>query len=705
MSISKQLRTPAGQTHAEPSGRVATDGPFLTRECPLRQPADLAKIPHLDHAIAAAVTWLRGRRRDEGYWVAPLQSNSCMEAQWVLAMHVLGVRNDPKYDGVIRAILAEQRADGSWEVYRGAPDGDVNTTVECYAALRCAGFSVDAEPIVKAREWIFASGALARVRVFTRYWLALIGEWPWETIPAVPPELILLPKWAPLNIYRFASWARGTMVPIAVLSARRPVHPLPSERRLDELFPGGRRAFDFHFRRRSRWFSWETLFFAADQASRAYSRFSWQPGRDAAIRLCLEWILKHQEADGAWSGIQPPWIYSLMALAEEGYPLDHPVMRAGLDAFDAHWSYERDGAIYLQASESPVWDTLLSLLAILETDPPAVDDAILESLEWILEKQGDYRGDWAIRDPHLQPGGWPFERANRFYPDIDDTAMGILVLARLRRGLSRHPETAARVEAAIQSASEWLRGMQSSDGGWAAFDRDNTSALVTKIPFCDFGEVLDPPSVDVTAHAVEALAATGTEKDDPAVAAALTYILREQETDGSWFGRWGVNYLYGTGAVLPALSAVGFDGDRPEIQKAAWWIVKHQNDDGGWGETCASYMDDSLRGTGPSTASQTGWALMGLLATGSHRYDTAIRRGVDYLQRTQVEGTWDEPEYTGTGFPGYALGRKVALDRAGATLEQGRELARGFMLNYNLYRHYFPLIALGRARRHFIREC
>ena len=670
------------------------------------EPAEIG----LDRGIDGARAWSLAGQNAEGYWVGALETNSCMEAEWILALHVLGVADDPKLPGVVRAILDRQRPDGAWEVYHEADGGDINTTVECYAALRVAGEPVDSPALTRARTWILAHGGMGGLRNFTKYWLALLGEWPWEQTPTLPPEIIYLPSWMPFNIYQFASWARGTILPLTILNARRTVRPLPPAKRLDELFPGGRNRREYRLRRGHKWLSWEGPFYLIDRILRRYNASPIRPGRESAIRLCLEWIVEHQEADGAWSGIQPPWIYSLMALHGEGYPLDHPVIRAGLAAFDAHWKVERGDATYLQASESPVWDTALTLLALLDAGVrPQDGEEINRSVDWLLDHQGTTPGDWSVHARGVEPGGWAFQRANRAYPDVDDTAVILLVLRRLRdepgpAGTGCILADPARVDAAIARAEGWLLGMQCTGGGWGAFDRDNTHSWLTKIPFADFGELLDPPSVDVTAHAVEALAALGRGLDDPAVAAAVRFIRAEQEDDGSWFGRWGVNHIYGTAAVLPALRAAGVDTTEPWVARAADWVAAHQNEDGGWGESCASYMDDALRGVGPSTASQTGWALMALLAVATRDHDEAIRRGVAYLLDRQADGTWDEPEYTGTGFPGYGVGKRIDLGRDAASTGQGTALQRGFMLNYNLYRHYFPLMALARARTHLTVE-
>lgn len=654
--------------------------------------------PRIDHAIDRASAWLDREQTPDGFWVGMLESSYCMEAEWLLAMHFLGLEH-PRTRDLVATLLNAQRADGSWESYYAAPQGDINATVECYAALRCCGMAPEEPALATAREWIFAHGGLKHVRVFTRYWLALLGEWPWEHTPNLPPEVIANPRWFPFNIYNFASWARATLLPLAVLSARRTSRPLPPDRRLDELFPEGRERMDYRLPRRGPWWSWRRIFLFTDRFLHLYQSLGLCPGREIAINACLGWIVRHQDADGAWGGIQPPWIYSLMALNAEGYDVEHPVMKAGLAALDSHWSYERNGTLHIQASESPVWDTLLTLLALQDCECPFTP-AMQRALDWVLAHEVRYPGDWTRKVKGVRPSGWAFERANLHYPDIDDTAVALIVLARLPRALRDSP----KIRATIDRALAWVLAMQSSNGGWAAFDKDNDWMIITKIPFCDFGEALDPPSADVTAHVLEALGHLGFDRQHHAVKRGYEFIRKEQETDGSWFGRWGVNHIYGTAAVLPALAAIGEDMSQDYLRRAVDWLIAHQNVDGGWGETCASYMDDALRGTGPSTASQTAWALLALLAVGAHDHDRAIRRGLGFLIDTQrADGTWDEPYYTGTGFPGYGFGARIDFrdDRTRERIAQGTELQRGFMINYNLYRHYFPLMAMGRARRHF----
>src|SRR6266446_1468413 len=362
-------------------------------------------LDRLSDAIANGVDWLLDRQDKDGFWVGMLESNSCMEAQWILAMHFLGIRDDRKLDGMVASILNEQRPDGSWEVYHNAPGGDINSTVECYAALRAAGFSPEDEPVSRARAWILGRGGLSQTRVFTRYWLALIGEWPWQATPTLPPELICTPLWFPFNVYHFASWARATIIPLSVLSARRPVKPLPPPCRLDELFPMGRENFDYRLTPKKRFFSWESFFLMTDRLLSRYVEFPIRPGRGVAIRLCIEWIIKHQDADGAWGGIQPPWIYSLLALCTEGYGINHPVVAKGIKALDAHWSYERDGGLYIQASESPVWDTVLTLQAFLDSGRlPENSPAMIRALNWLTQKQVTAPGDWQVKVSSVSPG-------------------------------------------------------------------------------------------------------------------------------------------------------------------------------------------------------------------------------------------------------------------------------------------------------------
>jgi squalene-hopene/tetraprenyl-beta-curcumene cyclase len=493
----------------------------------------------------------------------------------------------------------------------------------------------------------------------------------------MPPELMLLPPSAPFSIYRFSSWARGTIVPLLLLMNDRPVRPVPDAARLDELRvpgiapPAPRDALD-------------RFFLAVDRALRFYGRLPFHPLREQAREAAEKWILAHQEADGSWGGIQPPWVYSLMALSSLGHPLDHPALKKGLEGMHGRWMVRRpDGSARVQACLSPVWDTGLALLALLESGVEPSDRMVQQAARWLLDEEIRVPGDWAVRAPDVEPSGWAFEFENDLYPDVDDTAVVLLAL-----------QKAGAVDAPTRErALRWVLAMQSRNGGWAAFDKDNTSRLPALLPFSDFGEMIDPPSADVTAHVIEMLGAFGFDRRDPSMDRALRYLHGQQEREGSWFGRWGVNHIYGVGAALPALAAAGEAMDGLPVRRAVRWLNERQNADGGWGETCASYVEVAARGRGESTPSQTAWALLGLIAAG--RADSAAaHRGVRFLlERQRTDGAWDEESFTGCGFPGYGIG-----EERGARIREGRELSAGFMIRYHLYRNCFPLLALGRYR-------
>ena len=614
-------------------------------------------------ALRRAVRHLRSLQHEEGWWKGELQTNVTMDAEDLLLRQFLGIRTEEVTSRAAEWIRSQQLEDGSWAKFYGGP-GDLSTTIEAYVALRLAGDEPDAPHMHAAAQMIYASGGVERARVFTHIWLALFGLWSWEQIPVVPPELMLLPSWVPLNIYDFACWARQTVVALTLVVARRPVRPLPFA--IDELRGGE----PWHPPRASTWRAHALT--AADRVLHLYERRPLRALREAAALRAERFIIARQEADGSWGGIQPPWVYSLIALHLRGYPLDHPVMRAGLeglDRFTIHDSPSGGAGSHrrLEACQSPVWDTALALIALSDAGAPGDDPQIVKAADWLLDEQILVKGDWSVRRPTLEPGGWAFEFANDNYPDVDDTAEVVLALLR-----AEHPDR-ERLARATLLGVRWTEGMRSSDGGWGAFDADNTRPVIRELPFCDFGEVIDPPSADVTAHVLEMLAAFG-EPDGASARSALTWLTKNQEPDGSWFGRWGVNHIYGTAAVVPALVAAGVSPRDPRIRRAVAWLERHQNPDGGWGEDIRSYLDREWIGRGESTASQTAWALIALHAAGEH--SDAVRRGLLWLVDTQrTDGTWDEPQYTGTGFPS------------------------DFYINYHLYRLVFPIMALGRYTR------
>ncbi|MFF4124610.1 squalene--hopene cyclase [Microbispora rosea] len=604
-------------------------------------------------ALEAARDHLLGLQAPEGWWKGELQTNVTMDAEDLLLREFLGVRTAEETAEAARWIRSQQRPDSTWANFHEGP-ADLSTTVEAYVALRLAGDPPSAPHMRAASAYVRGAGGIESARVFTRIWLALFGQWRWEDLPVIPPEIMFLPPWCPLNVYDWACWARQTIVPLTIVTAHRPVRPLPfglPELRTGRPAPRAPRT------------GWDAAFAALDRALHRYERHPIAGLRRAALRRAAEWVVARQEADGSWGGIQPPWVYSLIALHLSGYGVDHPVMRAGLAGLD-RFTIREDGTRRLEACQSPVWDTALAMTALLDAGLPRDHAALARAGEWLLREEIRGPGDWTVRRPGLAPGGWAFEFDNDGYPDVDDTAEVILALRRLGRPDARP---------ALERGLRWMAGMVSRDGGFAAFDADNTRQLCLRLPFCDFGAVIDPPSADVTAHVVEALAAEGMARS-PVVRRAVVWLLRAQEPDGSWFGRWGANHVYGTGAVLPALVAAGVRPDAPCVRRAVAWLEAHQHPCGGWGEDMRSYRDPAWVGRGEPTASQTAWALIGLLAAGER--GPSVDRGVAWLAGSQrPDGTWDEPHYTGTGFPG------------------------DFSINYHLYRLVFPVSALGRYLR------
>ncbi len=623
---------------------------------------DTSKRLVVEETLERAVGALLDAQHPDGWWKGELESNVSIEAEDLLLRKFIGILDKQTLEETAAWIRCRQRSDGTWTHYYDGPP-NLSVSIEAYAALRLAGDDPAAEHMRSAREFILSAGGLESSRVFTRIWLALFGQWRWQDLPSLPPEVIFLPKSFPLNVYDFACWARQTIVSLTIVSTLRPSAPLGFD--LGELRTGR-----LPPERRSESGECSARFFTALDAFLHRCHRRWPHAlREAALGRAERWILDRQEADGCWGGIQPPWAYSILALYLRGYSLEHPVLARALAGID-NFTIRENGMRRLECCQSPIWDTALAVVALRDAGLSSDHPALVAAADWLVSKEVRVSGDWSVRRQDLPPGGWAFEFHNDNYPDLDDTAEVVLALRRVS------PPDRRRVDAAVERAVTWVEGMQCSDGGYAAFDVDNVRSLCGELPFCDFGEVIDPPSADVTAHVVEMLAAVAGDVpvDSLRLRRAVDWLWKAQEVNGSWFGRWGANHIYGTGAVLPALAAAGVSPGDERIRRAVRWLEGCQDADGGWGEDLRSYEEEAWQGRGAPTASQTSWALLALLSAGEVSEPT--RRGIDWLVRNcRSDGTWDEPQFTGTGFPG------------------------DFYLNYHLYRQVFPVMALGRYLR------
>ncbi len=629
-----------------------------------------AKGEVLDKAIERSREFLLSCQDEKGYWVDELEANVTISAELIFFMHFTDRLDLVKQDQIVKYLLDLQREDGGWPLFYGGLC-DINSTVEAYMALKMAGLPADREEMILARQAIFANGGIKKTRVFTKMFLAMFGQLSWDDCPAVPVEIILLPNWFPFNIYEISSWSRGTVVPLSVVRSLKPVHKFPEGKDIQELFADkdgdlGLKPDGLSFT------SWSNTFIYLDRFIRAIGKFPWKPFRKIALCKVEKWTLEHQEDEGDWGGIQPAMFNALLALHLLGYPKDHPACVKGMEAVD-RFLLKKDGRLWMQACVSPLWDTAIAANALLDSGLPSDHPALIKAGEWIIRKQVVKRGDWQVKKPGAEPGGWAFEFYNELYPDTDDTAEILIFLNRVDIPNNRWKLSECG------RAMDWLLSMQSKKGGWGAFDVDNDKELLNKIPFADHKALLDPPTSDVTSRILWMLAKWGFKKQHPQVQRAIQFVKENQEIDGCWFGRWGVNYIYGTFLALNGLSAIGEDMQAAFSRKAVTWLVDHQNEDGGWGETCQSYAEPSLRGRGKSTASQSAWALLGLIAAGVVE-NPAVERGVRYLIATQNEsgkfsGSWWEDEFTGTGFPVH------------------------FFIKYHMYQHFFPLMALSHYRR------
>jgi len=622
------------------------------------------KIDSLNNAIERSRDYLLSRQDPEGFWIDELESNATITAELIFLMHFVGKINEDTQKKCVQYLLNEQREDGSWAIYYDAP-GCISTTIESYMAMKMAGVSPGHPQMEKAKEFILNNGGIKKARVFTKIFLAMFGQISWKHIPAMPIELVLMPNWFPLNIYEMSSWSRGVIVPLLIVYAHRPIHKIPNEKGVSELIPNSNE--DFSVSWSDGGLNLHNAFIFLDKIIKLLGKLPFKPFRKKAMDTAIKWVLDHQEDQGDWAGIQPAMFNSVLALKLLNYSDSDPIVVKAWEAIDRFCIVKGDSLV-MQSCISPLWDTGITCNALMDAGLPKDHPALIKATEFFFRKQVVKRGDWQIKNPNAEPGGWAFEFYNECYPDNDDTAEILMAIHAIEFPDLRHKLKES------QRALSWLMSMQSKNGGWGAFDQDNDQELFNAIPFADHNAMLDPPTVDVTSRIVWLLGILGYSREHPQVKKAIAYIISEQENDGSWFGRWGVNYIYGTFLALNGLHSIGEDMTRGNIIKAAQWLKSKQNPDGGWGETCASYGDQKLAGIGESTASQTAWALLGLTVANEADSDQAAK-GVQFLISNQNEsGTWYEPQFTGTGFPEH------------------------FYIKYHMYQHYFPLMALARYR-------
>ena len=611
------------------------------------------------HSIQAARDYLLQIQHADGHWCGELEGDTILESEYILTMHFIGRSLEDRCRKAANYIRQKMLPEGGWSIYEGGP-AEVSASAKAYFVLKLLGDSPDAPHMKKSRQVICDLGGIDATNSFTRIYLAIFGQYPWERCPAVPPEIVLLPTWAPINLYEMSSWTRGIVVPLAVMWASKPYCAVPEHANIEEL------VLDKSVNMSARRGFWRTVFNTTDYTLKLLERKQWSPSREKALKACEQWMIDHFEKSDGIGAIFPPIINSIIAMRCLGYDNDHPLTASQIRELEK-LEIEEGDTLRVAPCFSPVWDTALAMNALAESGLPADHPALQKAAEWILEKEVKEVGDWKVKNPEAEPGGWYFEYANEFYPDVDDTFQVLTALSKVR--LSDESMDRRKREA-MDRALAWVLTMQNKDGGFASFDRDCDEQFLTQIPFADHNAMIDPSTSDITGRGLETFARLGFGPEDPAVQRALSFLAKEQERDGSWFGRWGCNYIYGTWLALHGLKCIGEDMLEPGYQAAGCWLRAIQNEDGGWGESPRSYDEPAYKGQGPSTPSQTAWSLMGLLATEDQT--DGLTRGLEYLIKNQRDdGSWKDDYWTGTGFPGV------------------------FYLRYHLYATYFPLLALG----------
>lgn len=620
----------------------------------------------LDTAIYRAQQYLlREQNKSDGHWVGILEADTTITSDYIMLMHFLGKVDQKKQKMAVNLLRDHQLPDGGWNIYHGGPS-EISASVKAYFALKLAGYSANEPFMQKAKECILDMGGIMKSNCFTKIYLAMFGQVDWQAVPAVPAEMILFPPGFYFSIYEMSYWSRCIVVPLSIAIAKKP-HILVGDDLLKELYVIPREKVVYRIKRDQSGLSWHNFFIDVDSIFRRYEQHPIKFIRRIALRKAEKWMLDHLDKSGGLGAIWPAIINSIFAMKCLGYPDDHPALVSQLKEVEDLIVYETD-KLYLQPCVSPVWDTAWTIIALHESGIPSTDPALQKAGLWLISKEVRSFGDWALKCKVNEASGWYFQYANEFYPDTDDSAAVLMALQRVSM-----PETAHKDEAFLRGL-QWIQAMQCDDGGWGAFDRNNNKTILNHIPFADFNALLDPSTSDVTGRCLDLLGRVGFNKTSRHIQKAIEFLQKEQEKDGPWFGRWGANYIYGTWSVLSGLAAVGEDMNKAYIRKAVEWLKSVQNPDGGWGETIKSYDDPFLKAIGKSTPSQTAWALLALITAGEVKSET-VERGIKFLLTKQREdGSWDENEFTATGFP------KV------------------FYLKYHMYRNYFPLMTLGRYR-------
>jgi squalene-hopene/tetraprenyl-beta-curcumene cyclase len=621
-------------------------------------------MDRLELAVERGANHLLALQAPEGFWLGELEADTTLESDYIYYLHILGKADPARISKLANYVRQRQLPDGGWSIYPGGPS-ELNATIKAYFGLKLAGDSSDAPHMAMARETVHRLGGLENSNSYVRFYMALAGAVGWELVPAIPPELMLLPNWFYFNIYEMSSWTRAIVIPMAIVSAIRPEWRLPAHARVDELFrdPGNKRAaFDWS----DQLISWKNFFLALDRALKLYEKLPWKPLRQRALREAKTWLVSHLDRSEGLAAIYPAMMNAIFALLALGHGPDDPITSREIREF-ARFELETPDTLRLQPCVSPVWDTCIAMVALEEAGLRPDHPALVRAADWVLDRQVLGAGDWQVKNKDAEPGGWVFEFRNDWYPDVDDTAFVLMALQRVN-----YPDP-ARMETAIRRGIQWLLSMQNRDGGWGAFDRDNDKKVLCNIPFADHNAMIDPSTADVTARVVECLGRFGWPGNHPAIERGVKFLVKDQCQDGSWFGRWGVNYVYGTGGVLRALDAVSLAA-KEYARRGVSWLRQAQRPDGSFGESLLSYHAPETKAEGNSTPSQTAWGLIGLLAA-ADKSDPAVEKSVSCLVAGQNDdGSWSEGEFTGTGFPGV------------------------FYLKYHLYRNSFPLYALARYR-------